>query len=47
MRVQHFEERIEEVVAEEIRSIWTRAKQKEHNNVPKEVSNSQLQKKHR
>ena len=44
-RVQHFEERIEEVVAEEIRSIQTRAKQKEHDDVTKEVSNSQLQKK--
>ena len=38
-RVQHFEERTEEVVAEEIRSIRTRAKQKEHNDVTKEVSN--------
>ena len=44
-RVQHFEERIEEVVAEEIRNIQTRAKQKEHDDVTKEVSNSQLQKK--
>ena len=43
-RVQHFEERIEEVVAEEIRSIRTRASQKVHNDVTKEVSNSQLQK---
>ena len=42
--MQYFEERIEEVVAEEIRSIRTRAKQKEHNDVTKEVSNSQLQK---
>ena len=41
--MQHFEERIE-VVAEEIRCIRTRAKQKEHNNVTKEVSNRQLQK---
>ena len=44
-RVQHFEERIEEVVAEEIRNIQTRAKQKEHDDVTKEASNSQLQKK--
>ena len=36
-RVQHFEERIEEVVAEEIRSIQTRAKQKEHDDMTKEV----------
>ena len=43
-RVQHFEERIEEVVAEEIRSIPTGAKQKEYNDVTKEVSNRQLQK---
>ena len=43
-RVQHFEERTEEVVGEEIRSIRTRAKQKEHNDVTKEVSNRQLQK---
>ena len=43
--MQHFEERIEKVVAEEIRSIRTRAKQKEHNDVTKEVSNSQVQKK--
>ena len=31
-------------MAEEIRSIRTRTKQKEHNDVTKEVSNSQLQK---
>ena len=43
-RVQHFEERIEEVVAEEIRVIRTRAKQKEHHDVTKKVSNRQLQK---
>ena len=42
--MQHFEERME-VVAEEIRSIRTRVKQKEHNDVTKEVSNRQLQKK--
>ena len=42
--MQHFEERIEEVVAEEIRSIRTGGKQKEHNDVTKEVSNRQLQK---
>ena len=39
--MQLFEESIEEVVAEEIRSIRTRAKQQEHDNVTKEVSNSQ------
>ena len=44
IRVQHFEERIEEIVAKEIRSIRTRTKQKEHDDVTKEVSNSQLQK---
>ena len=44
IRVQHFEERIEEIVTKEIRSIRTRAKQKEHDHVTKEVSNSQLQK---
>ena len=44
IRVQHFKERIEEIVAEEIRSIRNGAKQKEHNDVTKEVSNSQLQK---
>ena len=43
-RVQYFEERIEELVAERKRSIQTRAKQKEQNGVTKEVSNSQLQK---
>ena len=43
-RVQLFEEKIEEVMAEEIRSIRTRAKQKEHNDVTKEVTNRQLQK---
>ena len=42
--MQHFEERTEEVVAEEIRSIRTRANQKEHNDVTKEVPNRQLQK---
>ena len=42
--MQHFEERIEEVVIEEIKSIRTRAKQKEHNDVTKEVSNRQQQK---
>ena len=31
-------------MAEEIRSIQTRAKQKEHNDVNKKVSNTQLQK---
>ena len=41
--MQLFEESIEEVVAEEIRSIRTRAKQQEHDDVTKEVSNSQLQ----
>ena len=44
IKMQHFEEGIEEVAAEEIRSIWTRAKQKEHYHVTKEVSNSQLKK---
>ena len=39
--MQLFEESIEEVVAEEIRSIRTRAKQQEHDDVTKEVSNSQ------
>ena len=43
-RVQHFEQSIEEVVAEEIRSIQTRAMRKEHNDGTKEVSNRQLQK---
>ena len=43
IRVQHFEERIEEIVTKEIRSIRTRTKQKEHDHVTKEVSNSQLQ----
>ena len=42
--MQHFEERIEEVVAEEIRGIRARAKQKEHHDVTKKVSNRQLQK---
>ena len=42
--MQHFEDRIEEVLAEEIMSIPTRAKQKEHDDVAKAVSNSQLQK---
>ena len=42
--MQLFEEKIEEVMAEEIRSIRTRAKQKEHNDVTKEVTNRQLQK---
>ena len=41
--MQLFEESIEEVVAEEIRSVQTRAKQQEHDDVTKEVSNSQLQ----
>ena len=44
IRVQHFEERIEKVVAEEISTFWTRGKQKEHNDVTKEASNNQLQK---
>ena len=44
IRVQHFEERIEEIVAKEIRSIRIRTKQKEHDHVTKEVSNSQIQK---
>ena len=39
--MQLFEESIEEVVAEEIRSVRTRAKQQEHDDVTKEVSNSQ------
>ena len=39
--MQLFEESIEEVVAEEIRSVQTRAKQQEHDDVTKEVSNSQ------
>ena len=43
IRVQLFEESIEEVVAEEIKSIRTRAKQQEYDDVTKEVSNSQLQ----
>ena len=43
-KVQHFEEGIEEVVAEEIRSIRKKPKQKEHGHVTKEVSNSQLKK---
>ena len=42
--MQHFEQSIEEVVAEEIRSIQTRAMRKEHNDGTKEVSNRQLQK---
>ena len=42
--MQHFEERTEEVVIEEIKSIRTRAKQKEHNDATKEVSNRQQQK---
>ena len=46
IRVQHFEERIEQVMAEDTRSIRTRAKLQEHDDVRKEVSNSQLQKKH-
>ena len=41
--MQLFEESIEEVVAEEIRSVQTRDKQQEHDDVTKEVSNSQLQ----
>ena len=45
-RVQHFKEGIKEVAAEEIRRIRTRAKQKEDNDMTKEVSNRQLQKKH-
>ena len=36
-RAEQFEEKIEEVVAEEMRSIRTRAKQKEHNDLTKEV----------
>ena len=43
-RAEQFEEKIEEVVAEEMRSIRTRAKQKEHNDLTKEVWNSQLKK---
>ena len=45
-RVQHFKVRIKEVAAEEIRSIRIRAKQEEDNEMTKEVSNRQLQKKH-
>ena len=45
-RVQHSKEGIKEVAAEEIRRIRTRAKQKEDNDMTKEVSNRQLQKKH-
>ena len=44
IRVQHFEEGIKEVVAEEIRTIRTKAKQIEHDDMTKEVSNSQLKK---
>ena len=42
--MQLFEEAINEVLAEEIRSIRTRAKQKEHDHVTKEVLNIQLKK---
>ena len=42
--MQHFEERIEEIVAENIRIIQTKTKQKEQDEETKEVSNSQLQK---
>ena len=44
IRVQHFEEGVEEVVAEKLSNIRTRAKQKEHDYVTKEVANSQLKK---
>ena len=43
-RVQHFEEWIENVVVVEIRSIQTKAKQQEHDEMITEISNSQLQK---
>ena len=44
IRVKHFEERIEEVAAEEIRSIHSRAMQKEHDDLTRGVSTSQLKK---
>ena len=44
IRVQHLEEGIKEVVPEEIRSIRTKAKQIEHDDMTKEVSNSQPKK---
>ena len=44
IRVQHLEEGIKEVVLEEIRSIRTKAKQIEHDDMTKEVSNSQPKK---
>ena len=43
-RVRQFEEWIENVVVVEIRSIQTKAKQQEHDEMIKEISNSQLQK---
>lgn len=42
--VRNFEEWIENVVVVEIRSIQTKAKQQEHDEMIKEISNSQLQK---
>ena len=42
--MQHFEERIEEIAAENIRIIQTKTKQEEQDEETKEVSNSQLQK---
>ena len=42
--VRNFEEWIENVVVVEIRSIQTKAKQQEHDEMITEISNSQLQK---
>ena len=42
--VRNFEEWIENVVVVEIRSIQTKAKQQEHDEMIKEISNNQLQK---
>ena len=44
IRVQYPEQMTEEVVKEEIWSIQNTAKQKEHNDVTKEISNNQLPK---